>query len=390
MKMFLKILKYRFVSSLKHPVVLICLMGALLSALFVGVFASQSEGDNAHYPIAIVDEDGGEFAEKFIEQISKNEQVEVTLLDKDKAVKQVSTGKLDGAFVLDKDFSEKIEDNDFEDIVEFISPTVTTSAYPVSEIVSSEIIDLWLMEMVENTLIELHKELGDDAALGYNGVIDNAKNEYLLDDIITIEYIGDSGDIVTKKNNTPIDKAVGIYAAFVIFAIMLSGEWIFNIKQKDLLKRFKSNNTDIAYVCLGSQVASALVSMVFFIPLIVFLGIYLAAELYVVVYLTIGMMLFALCICSIAFIISTFAENLTQLVVVGTSVSIINILISSLAMPLPNWASAAGAAAKILPGTYLLGCYDDRVQLLMLTIVTLCWASIGYLSILRIRKKFGT
>lgn len=390
MKMFLKILKYRFVLSLKHPVVLICLLGAFLSALFAGIYASRTDSVTKLYPIAIVDEDNGEFAEIFIEQLLKNEQVEITLLDREKAIKQVSTGRIDGAFILDKDFSEKIEDNDFESIVEFVSPTVTTSAYPVSEIVSSEIIDLWLIKMVENTLHELYIDLGDEAQLGYGEAIEKIQNEYISEDIITIEYIGNGKDTITKPSNTPIDKAVGIYAAFIIFAIMLSGEWIFNIKQRDLQNRFISNNTDIIYVCLGSQAASALVCMVFFVPLILFLGIYLSVEFYVILYLIIGMLLFSLCICSIAFIISTFAENLTQLVVIGTSVSIINILISSLAMPLPNWASTAGIIAKALPGTYLLGCYDNKLQILLLVIVTLCWAAAGYLSILRIRKKFGT
>lgn len=388
MRMFFKILKYRFVSGLKHPVVLTCLLVALLSALFVGIYSSNTQ-DTSLYPIAIVDEDGGEYAEIFINQISENKQVEVVLLDRETATKQVSTGKLDGAFVLDKKFSEKISRNDFEDIVEFISPTVTTSAYPVSEIASSEIIDLWLMKIVENTLRDLHSDLGNEALISYEEAFSSAKKEYEVEDIIIIEYIGDSEDITETQNNTPIDKAVGIYVAFVIFAIMLSGEWVFNIKQKDLQNRFVSNNTDITYVCLGSQVASTLVCMLFFVPLVVFLGIYLSVGISAIFYLSLGMLLFSLCICFIAFIISTFAENLTQLVVIGTSVSIINILISSLAIPLPNWASTANAVAKILPGTYLLGCYENKEQFLMLTFVTLCWAAIGYLSILRIRKKFG-
>lgn len=390
MKMFFKILKYRFISSLKHPVVLVCLLGALFCSLFVGIYSSNTQENDSRYPIAIVDEDEGEFAEIFIEQISNNKQVDVILLKKDKALKQVSTGKLDGAFIIDKDFSDKIEDNDFENIIEFVSPTVTTSAYPVSEIVSSEIIDMWLIQLVENALYDLHNDLGDLALVSYDEVIKNSKGDYSREDIIMIEYIGDDKEIMSERINAPIDKAVGIYAAFVIFAIMLSGEWVFNIRQKDLQNRFISNNTNIIYVCLGSQVASTLVSMLFFMPLIVFLGIYLSAGFSVAFYLTLGMLLFALCICSIAFIISTFTENLTQLLVVGTSVSIINILISSLAMPLPTWASAAGAVAKILPGTYLLGCYENKLQLLLLAAVTVFWVVLGYLSILRIKKRFGT
>lgn len=390
MKMFLKIFKYRFIASLKHPVVIICLMGALLSAVFVGIYANRTQDGASLYPIAIVDEDGGEFAQIFIDKIENNKQVEVIILDREKAVKQVSTGKLDGAFILDNNFSEKISENDFINIVEFISPTVTTSAYPVSEIVSSEIIDLWLMQIVKNTLYDLYEDLGDDADPNYRDSIDKAWDNYEYEDIITLEYVGEKDIEYTSQDTSPIDKAVGIYAAFVIFAIMLSGEWVFNIKQIDLQNRFISNNTDLTYVCLGSQVASALVCMVFFIPLIIFLAIYLSAEAYVAIYLTIGMLLFVLCICSIAFIVSTFAENLTQLVVIGTSISIINILISSLAMPLPSWAGAAGVAAKVLPGTYLLGCYYNNMQMIALAVVTICWAVIGYLSIIRIRKKFGT
>ena len=385
MKMFLKIVKFQFISAIKKPVVLICLSLALTCSILVSISIQRAQSAASLYPIAIVDEDGGEYARLFVKQIKKNEQIDLKLLSREKVIKQVAIGRIDGAFILANGFSDKVANNDYHDIVEFISPSVTTSAYPVSEIVSSEIIDLWLAQLVENYLIKLHNSLGDRAVMSVNDILDKMIIQYKEDDIIKMELIGDS-TVVNKIDLSPVDKAVGIYAAFVIFAIMLSGEWVFNIKNQSLQSRFISHNTSLTFVCLGSQIASVLVSMLFFIPYMVFVRFYFLFDFHVISYLTLGMLLYLICICSISFIISTFAENLSQLIVVGTSASIINILISSLIIPLPDWSIAAKSISKVLPGTYLLGCYNDPDQILKLFLVTICWLVIGYLSVLRLKR----
>jgi len=380
MKMFLKIIKYRFIASLKHPVVLICLISALICAAVVGIYADKNETNDYRYPIAVVDEDGAEYADEFISQLEENGQVKITLTDRETAVKYVSTGRLDGAFILLDGFTDKIEENDFTDIVEFISPEVTTSAYPVSEIVSSEILDLWLMQLVKSTLLEMHNNLGDAAEISYEEALGRIETDYKEEDIITVEYIGDSEVQYENRQSRPLDRAVGIYASFVIFAVMLSGEWIFNIKKKSLKSRFESHNIGLPMVCMGSQIASVLISMVFFIPLAVFLSLYMHTGALEIINLSLGMLLFSLGVCSMAFVVSTLVENLTQLVVVGTSVSIINILLSSLAMPLPDWAGAAKGAAKILPGTYLNGCGQNASQLTAMLLIAAAWLAVGYLA----------
>ncbi|MBN2880239.1 MAG: ABC transporter permease [Clostridia bacterium] len=386
MKMFLKIIKYRFIASLKHPVVLICLIGALICSAVVGIYADKNESDDYRYPIAVVDEDGAEYADEFISQLQENNQISILLTDRETALKYVSTGRLDGAFILLDGFTDKIEENDFTDIVEFISPEVTTSAYPVSEIVSSEILDLWLMQLVKSTLLEMHDNLGEAAQISYEEALSRIETDYKEEDIITIEYIGGSEVPYENRQASPLDRAVGVYASFVIFAVMLSGEWIFNIKKKSLKSRFESHNIGLPMVCMGSQIASILISMVFFVPLVVFLSLYMHTGVSETVNLSMGMLLFSLGICAMAFVVSTLVENLTQLVVVGTSVSIINILLSSLAMPLPDWAGTAKGVAKILPGTYLHGCWHNESKLTAMLIISIGWLAVGYLATVYISR----
>ena len=387
MKMFLKIIKYRFTASLKHPVVIVCLSAAMLFSVLVGVYAQKEASSQMKYPIAIVDEDGGEYAQVFINKISENEQVDVVILSREKAQRQVATGKIDGAFVLLNGFSEKIDKNDFSEIIEFMTPSVTTSAYPVSEIVSSEIIGMWLERLVQNRASELYDSLDDKAQISYDEMLAKLDTEYFTEDIIYIEFIGDKNIDRAAGKLLPVDKAVGVYAAFVIFAIMLSGEWIFNLKKRSLQNRFISGNTSLTTVCLGSQAAAAFVSTVFFIPLLAFLAAYLHLEFLVALRMALGMFLFSVSIGLMAFVISTLVENLTQLVVVGTSASIINILLSSLAFPVPEWASDAGILAKALPGTYLAGCYYDASKIWTLLLMAGIWIAISYAAILRIKHK---
>ena len=66
MKMLFKIIKYRFTASLRHPVIIICLSTAVICSALVGIYAQKEQDAGLKYPIAIVDEDGGEFADIFI------------------------------------------------------------------------------------------------------------------------------------------------------------------------------------------------------------------------------------------------------------------------------------------------------------------------------------
>jgi len=386
MRIFINIIKYRLITSLKHPVILVCLLLALFSSVTLGVYSAKNEANFSTYPIAIVDEDGGKYTSILIDRIDKNQQLDVILVNKDTAIKQVSVGKIDGAFILLNGFSNSIENNDYEGIIEFISPTVTTSAYPISEIVASEVIDLWLKRLVDNSIDSLYSNLGDEVALSIEDINSNIDNEYRTNDIISIKYIG--SDNLVKKDDTisPIDRAIGLYAAFVIFAIMLSGEWIFNIRKTSLQNRFKSFNINTIILLLGSQLASFIVSFIFFIPLVIFLSVFLNLKFIYTIYISLGMVLFLISICSISLLVNTLVANLSQLVVLGTSVSIIVILFSSITMPLPTWSTLAMSIGRILPGTYLMDCYNNPLQLISLFIVTLFWLAGSYLSVVKLRK----
>jgi|GEM_PF-2983707 len=386
MRIFINIIKYRLITSLKHPVILVCLLLALFSSVTLGVYSAKNEANFSTYPIAIVDEDGGKYTSILIDRIDKNQQLDVILVNKDTAIKQVSVGKIDGAFILLNGFSNSIENNDYEGIIEFISPTVTTSAYPISEIVASEVIDLWLKRLVDNSIDSLYSNLGDEVALSIEDINSNIDNEYRTNDIISIKYIG--SDNLVKKDDTisPIDRAIGLYAAFVIFAIMLSGEWIFNIRKTSLQNRFKSFNINTIILLLGSQLASFIVSFIFFIPLVIFLSVFLNLKFIYTIYISLGMVLFLISICSISLLVNTLVANLSQLVVLGTSVSIIVILFSSITMPLPTWSTLAMSIGRILPGTYLMNCYNNPQQLISLFIVTLFWLAGSYLSVVKLRK----
>ena len=386
MKMFFKIVKYRFIASLKHPVILICFSAAVACSMLVGIYAQKEQHSGIKYPIAVVDEDGGEYAKMFIQKLNLNQLIDMKIMSREKALKQVASGKVDGAFVLIEGFSEKINDNDFNEIIEFMTPTVTTSAYPVSEIVSAEVIDIWLAKLVKNRTYELYNEFGDRALISYDEILTRIETMYIEDDIISIELVGNENIEEAPNEMPPADKAVGVFAAFAIFAIMLSGEWIFNLQKRSLQNRFISANTSLAAACLGSQAAVVLVSMLFFLPLATFIYLYLNLELQLVLYLLMGMFLFSSAICLMAFTISTLVENLTQLVVLGASISIMNILISSLALPAPNWEANQSIFSKMLPGTYLAGCYEITSKLYVMSFLAIVWLAISYLAVLRIRK----
>lgn len=387
MKVFFRIIKYRFLSNLKHPAVLVCLIFSFIGSIVVGIYAEQSKSDGVQYPIAIVNEDEGTYADKFIEQMMQNEQVDIVILDIEKARKQVATGKIDGAFVLLSGFSDSIKRSEYKAIVKIISPPITTSAYPVSEIVSAEIITLWLKKMVESTIYEMYKELGNDVEISYDELNEKKFLEYSFDKIIDIEYIGDMQIQETIPKSSPLSKATGLYAVFAFFAVMLSSEWVFDIKKRSLQNRFLSINVDISIVCLATQIASILVCYLFFIPLVSILAIYCAEILIIdVLVLSLGIGLYLVCICSMAFAISTFVENLAQLLIVGTSVSIINMMISSLIIPLPTWAIGANFISKAFPGYYLSRVAANAEQLVLLLIVTCIWIFIGYLCSIRMKS----
>ncbi|MEX1376993.1 MAG: ABC transporter permease [Eubacteriales bacterium] len=376
--MFLKIIKYRFLSSIKHPAVLICLIGAMVCSACVGAYSDNKKDEISRYPIAIVDEDGGKFAGIFIANMNNNSQLHIETMDRSRAISKVSTGKIDGAFILLDGFSEKIANGEIENLIEFFSPSVTTSAFPASEIVSAGVVDMWLMQLRENKIEELYQ--GYDAApqVSLAEIKQKINTDYSTKDILTIEYIGDFEIQEQKTKTLPIDRAVGVFASFIIFAIMLSSEWIFNFKNSALQDRFSSNNSSMLSFFLGTQTASVLICMVFFMPVITFLSIYLNQNIIDSIYIFIGMLVYSLGICAMTFIVSVLVKNLTELIVLGVSIGISNILLSSLVTENISNSISVNVISKVLPGTYLIGCNEEPVQLLFMLLVAFVWVAIGY------------
>ena len=382
MRITINLYKYMVIWLLRNKITIICLLLCLGFAVMIGISTKNEIDNKVTYPIAIVNEDMSNYSSKFINKLEQDSLINLVLLDKETALRQVSTGRIDGVLVINKNFSYKLSKGEYDDILEIISPIFTTSIQPISEIVSMAVIDIWLDTVVDDTLYSMYKEYDGEIKLTYDKLINKLYDDVVKEDILKIVYV--SRNMVTKTKTIdplmPYKKATGIFAGFALFVMILSSEWAFSFKNKSLSDRFISMGISFFKRCIASIVANISVFMIFYIILIISLSIIIGNLTFINgIVLTINMLIYLIGISAMALIVAILVSSINHLIIIGSTITIINLSLTPLTIDVQNKLFIYSTISKLLPGSYLLKATNSNYEWIMLMVVSIIWLILAYI-----------
>jgi len=358
-----KIVKIRYVSAIKNPIIILCFLMALTSSVFIGYNKYLQKEAVDIYQIAIVDEDNSDLSDQLIKELSGFRQFNLISLMKNDAQKQVLLGKVDGAFIILDGFSSRIRKGEYVEVIELIQQDITSSANPISEVVSSIIMDIWLEEISHFDLNNFYNNFNGDKDLTIDEIILKVKEKYNKKDILEIIFVGEKLLVSRVDEKNHIEMFISVFALFTIMYIFLSSEWILFLKNSDLRDALASKNIKLATVSLASQFSIALVCLSVFIPALILFSILTKATAIETFICIFNFSLFTFSISFIGFITICFIKDLDKILVVSTLMILINVLLSSLIIPVPSTLSSS-VITKILPGGYLYSEINSHIILL--------------------------
>jgi len=358
-----KIVKIRYVSAFKNPIIILCFLMALISSTFIGYNKYLQKEAVDIYQIAIVDEDNSDLSGQLIKELSEFRQFNLISLMKSEAQKQVLLGKVDGAFIILDGFSSRIRKGEYVEVIELIQQDITSSANPISEVVSSIIMDIWLEEISHFDLNNFYNNFNGDKDLTIDEIILKVKEKYNKKDILEIIFVGEKLLVSRVDEKNHIEMFISVFALFTIMYIFLSSEWILFLKNSDLRDALASKNIKLATVSLASQFSIALVCLSVFIPALILFSILTKATAIETFICIFNFSLFTFSISFIGFITICFIKDLDKILVVSTLMILINVLLSSLIIPVPSTLSSS-VITKILPGGYLYSEINSHIILL--------------------------
>ena len=338
MRLFANTIKYRIKSLCTGVYGIVFFLLALTVAVcpFVGLIIPD-----APVPIGWIDEDDTEFSHLLLKNVEALNVVWVTFGDKETLVANLQTGRLEGVFVIKKGFEETVKGGAFEGTLQLLRSPYSTAAGVISESVGSEALRLWLACSSANEARslggnDLYKSVFDDAIAGTD------------DPILQLtrgNAAGDTGKVTPLRDAafSSLYLLCGVASFFMLTGIAMTR------RGADFSMRLRSRAFSIERFRLAAALSDTLYMLpCAAVPVIAF-G--LAGDGQLILPLLIGFALYVFAFGGIAGLLALI-RNQTAMMLSICVVTIANVMLSSMLVPLPS-SGLASALFHALPARWL-------------------------------------
>lgn len=277
---------------LSSPVnlIVLCCMPVMVIA-FMSLLMNGTAKDY-RIPIAIIDLDGSEYSELVVKRVSQKSSIAVQNCDMEEAIKKVSTGKLEAAYIIKKGFMQKILDDDIDGIVQILKSPSSISAEIIGELISSEVIRLSSNVMAADYVVQEYVKMGKAPnVMVQKNIWQEAwkytDSQWEPEPLMTIDYQEISGGKLTNQTNAGQSNHLpnivyGMMISYLMFSMLIASGWMIIERREGIIKRILSlpielstyimNNILSAVVLNGitTGMAMILITYLFNIPYIYF------------------------------------------------------------------------------------------------------------------------
>ncbi len=350
-----------FVSRLKATVRNVGAMSifvlALVLSIVIGIYTQEKQ--EGMLRVAAVNRDSGELGSRLIEIINDNSELSVMEMDSDLADKSLRKEKIQAVFEISSDFTQKIENLEYKNLINIRFSPNCTIASSISEPITSAAIKLWFEKQTVKdykTLLEKHgKELTEQQWQEFDQIMQDAWRG--KSSTLDIVYISEKSSVPDPLISTRSIAILSWFASFSFLFLILNGDWISNFQMPALQLRLKQAGLSLSknfFVQASAQLIAGLTG--FFILALIDGALFAFPELSLYIFI------YCLGILGMALVICTFLKNLTVLLIAGPLLSMGAALLSGLLTKLPDWGEVWVIISRFLPGRHFYNALQGNGQ----------------------------
>ena len=389
--------KGRWNASLRDGWTIIILCIAVMLSVFM---AWQLNGENAgHFRMGIVDYDNGEFSRSLFNQINEKYNIEAVLLSETEAEKQMLRGQLECYVVIDKDFTERLKQLDFDRLLTLHIRTDSRYSSSVTAPLMSEILKTWIEEkvLVElNRITELTMEEETDIRNRYETIWAEGSQIH-----IEMSPVEDTTVASTEPKKPYTWQASAWYAMLTCFYIMLSGRWMSDFRNQHFLARARQRGITIVGMFFPQTLPDIVLVTVGYLPVcfveqgltvldhhVVFSWSVLLNNHVLVISHCLMFLIYAIATMGMSLLICSLCRSLVTLLFAAPFVSVFSAIYSGLIVNLPEWSGYMSTFTRALPTYWYMRLlkYDLTGSMIMRymlyeAIIAIIWLLVSILAV---------
>jgi len=327
------------------------LLAVVLSLILVSV---QNQKTDDPFLIAIVDEDAGEYSDRLVDDMLEYDGFTAKLLPMDEALRLLYRDRVELLLHIRPDFTEKLREGDFDDILALYFTPSSRAPLAVSEPVLSRTMLLWVEERAVVIAREYASENGFDFSSENEADLRKMLGSIVVKEApvnVTTTLLGEPD--AEAEPMSPIQSSILYYAMCVVFYLMVGAAWALDINRRVLVKRAAQMGVRRSRLLIGTSLAPFTVAAggsvaVAAMTVFIFKASVREAFFFLPAFLiflagTMGMVLF----------VSACTKQSVALFFLAPLITIVNAILCGMLAELPEYAGVLETFSYILPGRWL-------------------------------------
>jgi ABC-2 type transport system permease protein len=354
---------YRLKILLSRPLQIFLLLGMPFFVVALSWTLYDDYDLQGKIPIALVDLDESRYSQLVIQRMSSNPAIRAELCNTDEALKMVSIGRYEAAYIIRKGFMDNILKGRTEELVDMVKSPSSLSAEMLGELLSSEVIRLSSNVTAADYVVEEYARMGKINGTEYKDKLWEKAWQYTDSQwepipLMTSDYkeLSYNGDYFADDGSSAgtFSKMFGIMASYIMFSMLISGSWIIEERRSGRINRLLSSCTPLTTYILSNLAATAILngSMVLVMLCVLKLLIGLHSASFIIIFL--ASTAFILCTGSIGFLLSAFIRSISSVQILAPALTFASSLLGGCITDLSQINERFMSVAVFMPQHWLM------------------------------------
>ncbi|SER09531.1 ABC-2 type transporter [Lachnospiraceae bacterium NE2001] len=343
-------------------------LSILIMIVIISVMAAwiSKNSEKAPMTVAIVNHDTGECGKKLENILSLDDTYRFCFVSKKEALRMTAVSEAHSMFEISEDFTEKIKNRRFDDLISEMVMKDTVELDSVREIIINSVIKVWIEELASDDLKNVADYTEAEMESFYVEAEEIWKGDIILD-VVDHPY-SDGKEKIEIRHDNP---GLRWYAALVFLYLLLSGTWMMEYGRKGLVERIKQNGYPVWLVFLWQSLPGLIISVIGFIFTALYSGGSEGMKLIP------AFVIYLIGITGMAYVVCVICRRFSTLLMVAPVMGLVVSTVSGLFAGVPDWADLWNRVSVIFPGHWFNEAVTFKSHMLIGIIVSLAWVLIS-------------
>lgn len=297
---------------------------------------------DTRYLAVAVNEDEGVLSEEFLKLLEEEPSLRIERKDAGEAIDLFRQGRTPCVFFIRSDFTEKLENGSYEDLVGFRNSQDSLGDTVAAEAIINECLRIWAEEYIASDL-ETMVSLSEEEKQEFH---EEAERIFGVEVSVRVEpkLLGSTAD--EQEGEGKSGSAAAWYGILAFFYVFVGATYMIRNRKSGIYQRIEQKGASAVPLVLLQGLPLVLIAFAGAVPVVVLSGENAALLLSFALYLIAGL--------GGLLLLGSVCGNLLSLVFLSLVVAGGNAVISGLMVSLPAWTGAWDVIRLFFPGTWLL------------------------------------